>query len=260
MQFLHNIPATGGNLIYAWFEAMHTRMDMLFCSQSMTKEELLDVAQAVKDKVAGIEAMASCFLAGSELSAVNTSPRGQAVPVSPELLHILSECLRYNESTDGVFDVSASHGAAGKRLKDKIVLDMDYASVTRLSDDVYLNLSGYLKGYALDRAVQLARDAGVCDALINFGNSSVYAIGNHPGGKGWPVAAGDDEAEKYVLTDQCLTTSGNSTQTRRHIVDPTTGRYMEGKGSFSVVTDSAAEGEVMATVGFISMCKKKEAR
>lgn len=245
MQHLHHNLKDGSSLVYSWFEAMHTRMDIMLWDKE--KADLEAVAENIMAEVVRIEQMGSCFLQESEVSAVNASEVGKPVKVSDELYQILDRCISFNISTQGYFDIAASQHLPGMSLDQKIRLEKD-CMVSRLHDQVRINLSGYLKGYALDKALAIAEEASVGNGLLNFGNSSVAALGNHPSGEGWPVSTEKDE---YILRNECLTTSGNDSEQRRHIIDPTTGKLLEGKGIVSVVTSSAEDGEVLSTVKFI---------
>ena len=247
MQCIRQQLSGGSLLLYSWFEAMHTRMDLMLWDSRADEASLQNLSSEICDEVCRIEKMGSCYLQDSELTGINTAVVGSPVTISHELYEILSVCLDFSVRTDGYFDIAASPGVSIP-LREKIVLGTDY-TVIRMLPDVRLNLSGFLKGYSLDRAVELVRKANVRNALLNFGNSSVFALGNHPSGSGWPVA--DLIGNVYVLHDECLTTSGNETDERRHIINPLTGQYIEGRGVASVVTTSAAEGEVESTVAFI---------
>lgn len=245
MQHLHHNLKDGSSLVYSWFEAMHTRMDIMLWDKE--KADLEAVAENIMAEVVRIEQMGSCFLQESEVSAVNASEVGKPVKVSDELYQILDRCISFNISTQGYFDIAASQHLPGMSLDQKIRLEKD-CMVSRLHDQVRINLSGYLKGYALDKALAIAEEASVGNGLLNFGNSSVAALGNHPHGEGWPVSTPGTE---YILHDECLTTSGNDSAQRRHIINPMNGTLLEGKGMVSVVTQTAEEGEVLSTVKFI---------
>lgn len=247
MQCIRHLLADGSSLLYSWFEAMHTRMDMILWDHEADEAAMQSLASSICEEVRRIERMGSCFLPDSEVAMVNGAALGTAVTVSDELYEILSVCLDCSVETDGFFDISAAPGVI-LPLHDKIKLVSD-CSVARSAAHVRINLSGFLKGYALDKAVELVKKASVQNALLNFGNSSVYAIGNHPSGCGWPVA--DNQGNEYVLHDECLTTSGNNSEERKHIINPLTGYFIEGKGAVSIVTRTATEGEVASTVAFI---------
>lgn len=249
MEFLDRTLKDGSRLVYAWFEAMHTRMDIVIWDGTLSESEIHAFCRRVYDETVRIEEMASCFLPGSEITILNSVCAGESVPLTEELYGILARCMEYNRSTDRLFDVAASEDTAGIGLDEKLLLDESDHSAVRLDSRVRLNLSGYLKGYALDRATDILRSEGIVNALVSFGSSSVCAIGDHPGGKGWPVAT--SSGDEYVLVNECLTTSGNDSNDRRHIINPVTGKYVEGKSMVSVCTSTAEEGEVMATVSFL---------
>lgn len=250
MQHLTRSLKDGSSLVYVWFDAMHTRIDIMLWDPVMSPEDMLAVAAAIRGDVIRIEEMGSCFIPDSEVSAINSSLPGVPVRVSEELYRILYGCLEYNDRTEGLFDVTASPLLPGVKMQDKIRLEPD-GSVTRIHEAARINLSGFLKGYALDRAVKEARRNDLRNGLVSFGNSSVGAFGNHPNGEGWPVASVDIPGKNHLLKDSFLTTSGNADENRKHIINPWNGQFIEGKGMVSVITGTAEEGEVMSTVAFI---------
>ncbi len=189
---------------------------------SLEEEEMLDVVGEIHSRIAEIETLGNCFNIDSELSRFNNKLL-TFEELSPELQRILSVCEEWKTKTDGLFDVSVE----GK-----------------------INLSGFLKGYALDEIRPILDSNGVGAALVNMGNSSVLAVGSLSAEKeGWEVE--NLNGEKFLLCNQCLTTSGNDSESRKHIINPLTGQYVEGRRLVSVVTSSGAEGEVASTVAFI---------
>lgn len=251
VQYQDRLLRDGCRLVYAWFEAMHTRIDIVIHDRDASFETIHDVCRMVADETVRIERMASRFLRGSEVDILNSAPAGEWVVLSGELADIISDCRRYSIETGGLFDVTASKDMADVPFDRKIEYDLQSPAVRRLDERVKVDLSGYIKGYALDKTVDMLRASGLVNALVNFGNSSVYAMGNHPGGSGWQVETADGR-ERYMLHDQCLTTSGNNTVEREHIINPVTGKSLHGAGSVSVVTDSGSEGEVMSIVAFLN--------
>ena len=90
------------------------------------------------------------------------------------------------------------------------------------------------------------------NALINIGNSSVLALGNHPVGSGWKV-------NNILLHNECLTTSGNDSPERRHIVSPRNGKLVEGVQQIAVVTPDGAIGEILSTALFAADGEQRRA-
>jgi thiamine biosynthesis lipoprotein len=210
-----------GNLFYCWFSAMHTRVDIMLIGDK-SERFYSSAAEEIKNRIGEIESIGNCFNPQSELSKLNDG-RLKRSSLSQELRHILELCDYWKQKTDGLFDVAFS----GK-----------------------INLSGFLKGYALDAVRPILTKHSIQSALINMGNSSILAVGNRSeNDKGWKVK--NSEGDEYTLLNQCLTTSGNDSPDRMHILNPRTGEYALGNRIVSVVTSGGAEGEVMATVSFI---------
>lgn len=200
---------------------MHTRVDILLPGTE-SEDFYCTVATEVAGRIAVIETMGNCFNPQSELSKFNGGGLERSA-LSPELSCILDLCDEWKRSTGGLFDVACS----GK-----------------------VNLSGFLKGYALDAVRPILESHGIASALVNLGNSSVLALGSQTADSdGWIVKRID--GKEYSLKDQCLTTSGNTPENHAHIINPLTGKSVQGEGIVSVVTDGGAEGEVMSTVTFI---------
>jgi FAD:protein FMN transferase len=201
---------------------MHTRVDILFPGTE-SEDFYLAVATEVADRISEIESIGNCFNPQSELGRFNKSGLEQSA-LSPELRRILALCDEWKHRTGGLFDVACS----GE-----------------------INLSGFLKGYALDAVRPILEHHGITSALVNLGNSSVLALGNQSASAdGWTVKRTD--GREYCLHNQCLTTSGNTKENPVHIFNPIKREYVLGEGIVSVVTDGGAEGEVMSTVSFIN--------
>ena len=133
---------------YAWFQAMHTRIDLLFVADK-SEDDLNRVAARAQQLIADIEAVGNCFGNDSELSRLNRHEIGIPIQVSDMLYDLLSRCKEYTLSTFGLFDVtveSAEHDAAAI---DSIILS-ENNTMTLTRAGVYINMSGILKGYALD--------------------------------------------------------------------------------------------------------------
>lgn len=121
-----------------------------------------------------------------------------------------------------------------------------------------LNLSGILKGFALDSIRRILKNYGIHNALINMGNSSVLAVGKSESASGWNVQLQNRSGGNILLSDECLTTSGNETSERRHILNPLTGQIVEGRRSVSVITAGGAEGEALSTALFLANKEQKK--
>jgi thiamine biosynthesis lipoprotein len=118
----------------------------------------------------------------------------------------------------------------------------------------WLDLGGYAKGLAVDRAIAALRSRGVTAALVNAGGD-VRAIGHRDGARGrrpWRVGLRDPRgagvlARLEVAGDACVFTSGDYERafvhvgTRyHHILDPRTGAPARGAAAVTVLLEHRA--------------------
>jgi len=244
----------GQGLLYAWFSAMHTRVDLVITGRK--EAELKQVVEVLSAEIESLEKIASFYDSGSELYQLNRSAGNIPVRVSSRLFEMILQCTTYYEKTQGYFDITIQSDNHSPQTIREVKLFPETQSIFLGREGIRLDLSGYLKGYALDKIHGILSGHGIDNALINMGNSSVMALGNHPFGEGWKVGYGNQlssAGEKSVqLHDECYTTSGNETSDRKHIIDPKTGDYIDGIRKFSVVSRYGTDGEVLSTACLIA--------
>lgn len=240
VQHIYRPSPTGEGLFYGWFSAMHTRFDIAM-SGGMQEQEMVVLTERIRKEVLHLESVGNYFDESSELSQVNRYASIHPVEIGDELYEMISMCRNFHALTMKCFDVTFRSCGHHPDLIDEVIMDKERRSIFFRNPDICIDLSGFIKGYALDKVRALLKDAGVVNALVNFGNSSIMAMGDHPNGSGWKLM--DD----YTLHDQCLTVSGNDSDERRHIVAPSDGKYVEGRDKVFVVTESASVGEALST-------------
>ena len=252
MQYSQKTLSDNRQLFYAWFSAMYTRVDLIFCAEA-EREDLKDIAQKIRDKVDKVEALANRFNEHSELSKLNDCAYANEMLVQEELFGILSECLIYHQQSSGYFDITVNSLNGYRGGAAAVQLNPEKQTIRFLHPDVQLDLSGYIKGYALGTVKQLLERENITDALVSMGNSSVLALGNHPFGKGWKISRPEtDTTTNCVLFDECLTTSGNKAQTKWPVLNPLSGEAVEDKSPVSVINDDPAVGEVLSTALYVA--------
>ena len=252
VQHLYKSSPDGGDLFYSWFSAMHTRVDLVMCG-NRTEDEWLRIANDIHDEIKRLELIGNCFDERSELSQVNQCAFRQPMKLSDDLFEMLSICLDFHAKTLGCFDITVQSKSYHSRMIENLCLDRNAHTLVYTSPDVYINLSGFLKGFALDKIKAILLKESVEHALVNLGNSSIMALGNHPYGVGWKL---DDDC---VIHNQCLTVSGNETADRKHIISPHTGQLVTGCAKVSVVTTCGAVGEILTTALFAANAELRAA-
>ncbi len=246
-------------------------------------------------RAAGEEALAeiqrldsrlSFYSSSSDVARLNRLASREPVAVDSALFRLLLSCQRLHQATDGAFDVTVgplmrSWGLAGQMPGEpsgddlRIVMSrvgmhhvqLDEASRTVAYDvdGVEIDLGGVGKGFAIDEAAWLLREAGIEHAFLHGGTSSMRAWGYSPDGPHWTVAISapmtrcDGPPSDHVLAvpdleNRALGVSDvrgkgfmTTTGFAGHVLDPRSGQPVKGAGLAAVEADSAAEADALST-------------
>jgi thiamine biosynthesis lipoprotein len=240
-------------------------------------------AEEAFDEIQRLERQLSLYLPASEIAAVNARASREPVHVSSETFRLLQQAARLSAETHGAFDITIAPlvrawgfmNNAGRK-PDPVELSnahacvgMQYVELNEAEHTVQFPKQGMMvdlgaigKGYAVDRAVELLREAGVTSALIHGGTSTTYAMGRLPNGDSWNVALEyphilNEPARllaKVPLCDQSLSMSAiwgrtfeEKGQRFGHVIDPRTGQPVNHAVMAAVVCDSATETDALST-------------
>ena len=223
------------------------------------------------------DALFTTYADDSPVSKLNARAGQGAQSVPDEVADVLKLAQRYTMLTRGAFDVtvrpllrvwrdaevagqipSPAALASALRLVGSHKIGFPEAGIVLLPDrDMALDLGGIGKGYALDRAAARLREQGVTDALLNFGQSSLLALGRPTAAEGWRLALRRPDgwiAGFVTLTDRALSISASLGRSRRiagkrygHVIDPRTGRPVERDLLACVIAPGAALAEALST-------------
>ena len=172
-----------------------------------------------------VDATFSTYKADSEVSRLARGELAEA-DAGPEVRAVLARCEELRGETGGFFDARAGGS---------------------------LDPSGYVKGWAVERAADVLWDAGLRDFALNAGGDirlrgrarpePVWRVGiQHP-------RQGDRVAAVVEANDLAVATSGAYAR-GDHIVDPHTGRAPDGVLSVTVVGADLATADAYATAAF----------
>lgn len=233
---------------------MGTRFDAVVIGLDKSKSE--SVWEKITQELKRLEKIFNRFDPESEISVVNKAAYSKPIIVSPELWSVLNKCRIYNKKTERLFDIT---------LKDysKVILDEKNLSVTFNEADISLDLGAFAKGYALGKLQDVLLKAGVKQALLDFGNSSILAIGHHPYGDSWKVSLENPYHKETILgeislNNNSLSTSGNTPAYSEHIVNPHSGKYNDQRKVVCVVTENPEDAEVLSTTLMLANEREKE--
>lgn len=265
---------------------MGTLLDItLYHPDAKEARRLLDEAFSLAHK---LDELLSNYKPESEINRLNQKSGEGRVRVTPELSDFLALAKELWRKTDRVFDISVGpliklwQEAEEKgdppslgTLKAALAL-VGMHEVTLYGGfevelgqkGMALDTGGIGKGYAVDQITTLFKRAGVRRALINFGRSSIYALGAPPDNPAWKLLLQFPEQSPWgivELKDQALSASdafGSSFEIRGkrygHIIDPATGIPLVQRMRTAVLTSSAAEGEALSKYVTLRNWKKED--
>src|SRR5574337_1422113 len=204
----------------------------------------------------------------SELTALNEKlARGEEAQVSPELAAMLAEAQAIAVTGDGLFDPAmgrlialwgfhtdtfvprlpdpAQVAALTKAAPSMADLTISGTTVKSRNPAVEIDLGGYAKGYALDRAAAILKERGIKNALINIGGN-VMALGSK-GDQPWRVGIQHPRAPQALAAlplydGEAIGTSGDyqryfDLDGRRysHLIHPRTGAPATGTEAVTIL-------------------------
>jgi thiamine biosynthesis lipoprotein len=223
-----------------------------------------------------LDALLTTHDPASALSRLNRAAGEGPQRVPPELAEVLRLSARWSELTGGSFDVTVGPlvalwtdaaarnrsptpdelASARGRVGWRHVLVHPDGRVELDRAGVAVDLGGVAKGYALERMKPILARHGIVDALLNFGQSSTWAIGRPQDAAGWRLLArgpGESLLGVLELVDLALSVSGSLGQWvdiegRRygHVLDPRTGQALERRRQALVVARDAALAEALS--------------
>jgi thiamine biosynthesis lipoprotein len=237
----------------------------------------------IEAEIERIEALASTYRPESELSLLNASPADEWIPVSAELFAMLANAKRLSEQSNGAFDptvgplidlwgfgaidrdtgiptqiqIERAMRSVGYRY---LALDSELSSICKTVADMSIDLSGWAKGYAVDRLAELLAQSGAENYLVEIGgeirakghnaSKSPFVIGIEE-----PIAGEAGVHTRLRISDAAIATSGDyrnffmhNEKRYSHTIDPQTGWPVHHElASVTVIDDSAARADGLAT-------------
>lgn len=198
-----------------------------------------------------LNAMLNRFDPLSEVSRLNAAADSGDVPVSDELLALIRVAESFRERTGGLFDIT--RGTCGEGIA--------FFPGGRISlQGGSLDFGGFAKGWVLREFRSLLLEAGVGSAYVDFGGSTILALGSHPFGRSWRVRVVHPYTGAFLedvdLVDRSLSTSGNRPGYSGHVLDPSTGRPVTEPRIVTVVSEDPLEAEVLSTAAMVADAEK----
>jgi thiamine biosynthesis lipoprotein len=235
-----------------------------------------DLLDALFARVEELEARVSSYRPASDVSRLSAASGQGPQSVSAEVARLLDACVGYTELTRGSFDITVGPlvelwtqaGRSGRRPSaavlteartrvgaDKLRVDVSAATAELALSGMAVDVGGIAKGTATDALAALLRDTDVHAAFIDFGGSSLHALGAPPDENGWRVLVRDGAdgfAGVASLRDLALSVSSSLGQSVEidgvsygHVLDPRSGEALTERRQAVVVAPSGELAEAL---------------
>jgi len=258
--------------------AMATRFELVL--HGADEIRLRAAGEEALQEIERLEAQLSFYRADSEITWINAHAADRPVKVEPRLFHLLKDCAQLCTATRGAFDITVGPlmrawgmvgdtGAIPATIEREaararvgihhLEFDDDKMTIHFKQPGVEIDLGGYGKGYAIERAIDSLREKGITSALLHGGTSSVYGIGAPPGDTAWRIGLREplkknDQLITIELCDEALSVSALhgkafviADRTYGHVLDPRTGEPVSRALAAAVAGPSPAVCEALST-------------
>ncbi len=246
--------------------------------------ELLHQAESLAlSAIDQVDKKLSTWRNDTEMGQVNLRAAHESMPVSPETWTILNQGIEYSKITNGAFDITITplislwkESAKNNQLPIKEEIEalpigwewIDLSKRNHVSfrkPGIQLNLDAYVKGYAVDKAIQAIKTTGIEGALVNIGGE-IACYGPRRNDFYWTLGIQDpfavsgendvsETAGWIIRVNNCsVATSGNyrhyfTIQDKHysHIIDPRTGYPATLLPSVTVIAPDTMTADALAT-------------
>jgi FAD:protein FMN transferase len=197
-----------------------------------------------------------------------------------ELYYLINESIYYSIISNGSFDITVQpildlYSYSFNELKrppteeeilenkKKVGYNLIILNETEiiLLNNTKITLGAIAKGYAIDKAIDIIKENGINNALINIGGD-IKAIGLKDGKEKWSIGLINPEntnqqISMFKISNKAVATSGNyqryfdKTKKFHHIVNPKTGYSTQGITSVTIISNDTISADAIATSVYV---------
>ncbi|GAA0068677.1 FAD:protein FMN transferase [Clostridium sardiniense] len=244
-------------------------------------EEILD--KAFK-RVIDLEDLVSINKSGTEIVELNKNSGINPVKLSDDSFNIIEKGLEYSKASKGGYDITIgplvklwSIGLPEAKVPNEneikeAIKHVDYSKlkINKDTNEVFLSEKGMMidlgsiaKGYAADEIVELLKEEGVTEAIVDLGGN-IYALGKKEGNKNWKIGIQDPNTERGNVVGMVETYNKSVVTTGvyerfiekdgvkyHHILNPKIGYpYKTDIAGVSIIADKSMDADALSTLIF----------
>lgn len=248
-----------------------------------SKLDRVTLSEEINLRLDEVNTQMSTYIDTSDLSFFNQSRTNGWVKIPIELFRVIEESLKISKLSNNAFDItigpvvnlwgfgpekkssvipdeSAIHEALGKVGSHNIHLDAQNHAIRKDNPDLYIDLSGIAKGFAVDVIADYLDRLGIINYMVEIGGE-IKTRGINPDNKVWHIGIEKPlDDQRTIQTVVALNNTGMATSgdyrnyfeenglRYSHTIDPATGKPITHKlASVTVLHPSTMTADAMAT-------------
>jgi thiamine biosynthesis lipoprotein len=259
------------------FKAMGSACEVVLASASQKEAESL--AKLAIDEVLRIERKYSRYTADSIVASINQQAGHAPVRCDDESWALFQFASQLFEKSDGLFDITSGvlrqawnfqkpEVPSASKLErllpligwQKVVLQEQSIALPLVSMEI--DLGGFGKEYAADRAAQVLKEKGVTSGYVNLAGDMRF-LGPKPNGEPWMIGIQDPRQPDQVMATLPMTQGGLATsgdyeryfelngQRYCHLLNPKTGQPVKYWRTVSVTAPAAVVSGCTSTMAML---------
>lgn len=263
---------------------MDTYVTILIYDSKFDEEFTKQKIEKAFDEISYIETIGNAHSDSSELFFINVHAGIKPVKISDDLKNVIKSSLKYCKMTDGTFDITVfpvqelwdflaenPKVPDEKEIRKRLPL-VNFRSIIFNDDKISFKMNGmgidpggFLKGYAIDKAISMLKGNGFRKFIVNMGGDlGIYVVDDdtasikiqHPRDNNgfWGMfkvnqgsVATSGDYERYFEIDN---------RRYHHIINPATGCPDSDCISVTIITEEAKFADAIATGVFVMGTKK----
>ena len=259
------------------FEAMGSACEVVLASH--TQNEAESMAKLAIDEVLRIERKYSRYTTDSVIAKINQQAGCEAVQCDDETWALFQFATQLFDKSDGLFDITSGvlrqawdfkkpEVPTSQKLEALLPL-VGWQNVVLQDQSIALplagmevDLGGFGKEYAADRAVQVLKEKGVTHGYVNLAGDMRF-LGPKPTGEPWMIGIQDPRVRDQVVATLPITQGGLATsgdyeryfeldgQRYCHVLNPKTGVPVSYWRSVSVTSPATVVSGCTSTMAML---------